>query len=1091
MWDRFRSGTGTGGAPGNAQGPGYGHGHDPSSSSRKQQQQQRSNLSSNNSYYSNDTNSNSSNSWQPRSSVIAQRQRQQQQQQQSQPQHYPHQHQNQRSASVDNYPGGGSTGGYGGYQYSIKGGPPPPRPLRDFEVPPPVQPPARQQTFPPQQLNPRQDPRDSIAGRPTSSVYSQPSPLHTSFAPQRDRVNVSRKQPDGFEDVSPPSSPELLSPGNVRNLDISPIDEEDDPSYPQPLPKMSAVSALPSQQRVASRQGDTPSPNARSNIPMMRREKRQQRDAAAGRLRASPSQDALRDTPPREQSLRPMDSRERLRQPSPVPQSLKAMDSKERLRQPTVDYSQKPGSSNGRPRGEKNPRWDPMTGEIAMNNEKSKPSQVKPLEFARGFGLGITSPTAAERGTATSPVPPKSASGMGDRMRLMGSRMGVGSGPKQQQQQQQQPESNTDPAAAAFSSNRPGWRGASGRTAIVEPVKDNPEVAPLKIPPRSDKRSSPRPYGGPSPSPSPSPGPGLSPGGVGSGDAAMSSPPISPETQVREQSQKQQMGGGSGAGKGPLLSPSSLGGTMANTIRRIIPSSQRLPSGAGAGSGNATATGTSASVSLQGYPSPPLSSSPTHLAGLGTLGQQSAPVNANGGANHAATVKIDSDAAGIDTQHPADTSYHSPTASASPPPPPSSSSPPPPPHHQQQPRPSSPSFSSAEPSPTASQAPIRRKQVGSGGPPSAHLQPGRGAHHQPKESFASSVYSQQTEDAAPAQQYPTDQETPPRPAPIIDTRNLPGAGNDDSPYVQPPSRFSVTTYATSAHTSTPRESLEQFDRNYYNDADAPPLPTPPKDYPMTSYLDNEIPRSKQPKGASVMDRSRPKTRNGNGAWDDDHDAAPVKISLSQPWMSTAGANSAGINAQNSPPRARKEAPRGPREQAGKENRGLLAVALKNDSTNTSRPASILSVDKALPAAPPELSAESTQDRVAILNAQLQSLGNRRININKSIKQMTELMPQDNLMATPEVMRKREMEKRKVEDLQQELADVQREEHELGMKLHRAYKRLDRQADYEPTTLWVRRATGSLSSDLIISALTGLVVCVLLAFYFRQASARDS
>ncbi|KAL2279129.1 hypothetical protein FJTKL_13698 [Diaporthe vaccinii] len=795
------------------------------------------------------------------------------------------------------------------------------------------------------------------------------------------------------------------------------------------MPKMSAVSGLPSQQRAASRQGETPSPNARSNIPMMRREKRQQRDAAAGRLRPSPSQDALRDTPPREQSLRPMDSRERLRQPSPVPQSLKAMDSRERLRQPTVDYSQKPGSSNGRPRGEKNPRWDPMTGEIAMNNEKSRPSQVKPLEFARGFGLGISSGASAERG-GTSPVPPKSASGMGDRMRQMGSRMGVGQGPKNQRQ----PESNTDPGAAAFTSNRPGWRGASGRTAIVEPVKDNPEVAPLKIPPRSDKRSSPRPSGGPSPSPTPSPSRGLSPGGggVGNNDAVMSSPPISPETQVREQDQRQQMGGGSGAGKGPLLSPSSLGSTMANTIRRIIPSSQRLPSGAGSGI-------------QQGYPSPPLSSSPSHPASMAQ--QQSAPVNANGDANHAATDRVPADAAAETDTHAAADTYRSQ--------PPSPSSPSPPPTQHQELHSLS---SSAEPSPTASQAPIRRKQVGSGGPPLAHLHPGRGAHHQPKESFASSVYSQQTEDANHAQrQHPSD-EIAPRPTPTINTRNLPGAGNADSPYEQPPSRFSVTTYATSAHTSTPRESLEQFDRNYYNDADAPPLPTPPKDYAMTSYLDTEAARTKQqPKGASVMDRSRPKTRNGASNWDDENDA-PVKISLSQPWMSTAGANSAGINMQNSPPRARKEGPRGPREQvASKDNRSLLA--LRNDSTNTSRPASILSVDKALPAAPPELSAETTKDRVAMLNAQLQSLGNRRININKSIKQMTELMPQDNLMATPEVMRKREMEKRKVDDLQQELADVQREEHELGMKLHRAYKRLDRQADYEPTTLWVRRATG--------------------------------
>lgn len=136
MWERFR--TGTGGAPGH---------HDSSTwnpTSRRQQQQQHhhqgqlgqgqqlppssTNINTNPNY-----SSNSSNSWQPRSSVIAQRQRQQQQPQNQRPNRH-HQQQQLRSASVDNYPGTGSAGGYGGYQYSIKGGPPPPRPLRDLCV---------------------------------------------------------------------------------------------------------------------------------------------------------------------------------------------------------------------------------------------------------------------------------------------------------------------------------------------------------------------------------------------------------------------------------------------------------------------------------------------------------------------------------------------------------------------------------------------------------------------------------------------------------------------------------------------------------------------------------------------------------------------------------------------------------------------------------------------------------------------------------------------------------------------------------------------------------------------------------------------
>lgn len=74
--------------------------------------------------------------------------------------------------------------------------------------------------------------------------------------------------------------------------------------------------------------------------------------------------------------------------------------------------------------------------------------------------------------------------------------------------------------------------------------------------------------------------------------------------------------------------------------------------------------------------------------------------------------------------------------------------------------------------------------------------------------------------------------------------------------------------------------------------------------------------------------------------------------------------------------------------------------------------------------------------------------------------MTELMPPDTvgLGRGMEALRQQE-EKRKVEELRADLADVVREEHELGLRLHRAWKRKDQQAVYEPTTLWVRRVTG--------------------------------
>lgn len=495
----------------------------------------------------------------------------------------------------------------------------------------------------------------------------------------------------------------------------------------------------------------------------------------------------------------------------------------------------------------------------------------------------------------------------------------------------------------------------------------------------------------------------------------MSSPPISPETQLKEKDQQQrrqqQIGGGAGAGR-----RSGVATSMANTFRRFIPSSQRQPSSSGH---HHTARTSSGDATPQGYPSPPLSRSPTLLGAGG-----SAAVNA--------TANIDANAGTLNVNANEDPRQL--------------------PLQQQQPL-------SAQPSPTASHPPIRRKRVGSG-TPFAHLGSGHGTNHQPKDSFTSSVYSQEIEVNRDQKQQPS-QEAAHRPT--VDTRNLPGAGNADSSYVQPPSRFSVTTYATSAYSSTPRESLEQFDRSNYNGADAPPLPTPPKDIPLlfnnSHHTHGNSHNNNKPPGVSVMDRSRPKLRSTTTAWDDDDDdGEPVKISLSKPWMSTAGANSAGINTQSPPQRTRRDEPKAPRQIANKEVDSAM-LRIGSDSVNPPRSPSIASVDKALPLPPPEATASSVNDRVAMINAQLQSLGNRRINITRSIKQMTELMPRDNLMAAPEVMRKRELEKLKVQELERELADVQREEHELGMKLHRAYKRLDRHAEYEPTTLWVRRATG--------------------------------
>ncbi|KAI5917804.1 hypothetical protein F4810DRAFT_704658 [Camillea tinctor] len=231
-------------------------------------------------------------------------------------------------------------------------------------------------------------------------------------------------------------------------------------------------------------------------------------------------------------------------------------------------------------------------------------------------------------------------------------------------------------------------------------------------------------------------------------------------------------------------------------------------------------------------------------------------------------------------------------------------------------------------------------------------------------------------------------------------------------WTQPPSRFSISTINTSEQ-PTPRQSVDE---------DAPPVPTPPQKFTPVA--------PKPAPAVSVLDRKRPMVP-GYEQSPKQTPTEPVKINLDSTYYMTS---SPGAKPR---PSGSRVVPRG--------NESVLSVA-----------ASVLSTDKTLPPAPPEA---ASHGRVAQLNARLEALGNRRININTAIKQMTELMPTDNILASDEVVRKREEEKRKVEALRVELADVERESYELGLKLHRAYKRMDRDAEYEPTTLWVRRVTG--------------------------------
>ena len=109
--------------------------------------------------------------------------------------------------------------------------------------------------------------------------------------------------------------------------------------------------------------------------------------------------------------------------------------------------------------------------------------------------------------------------------------------------------------------------------------------------------------------------------------------------------------------------------------------------------------------------------------------------------------------------------------------------------------------------------------------------------------------------------------------------------------------------------------------------------------------------------------------------------------------------------------------------------------------------------KSLPKTPQEL---SSHDLIASLQAQQNDLSLQRHNIQRLIADLEKPDAKNPLLNSFKV--KRETEKR-LEDLKRELADVGQRDHELGMRLHRAWKRRERDDPNTPGSIfWVRRAT---------------------------------
>lgn len=115
--------------------------------------------------------------------------------------------------------------------------------------------------------------------------------------------------------------------------------------------------------------------------------------------------------------------------------------------------------------------------------------------------------------------------------------------------------------------------------------------------------------------------------------------------------------------------------------------------------------------------------------------------------------------------------------------------------------------------------------------------------------------------------------------------------------------------------------------------------------------------------------------------------------------------------------------------------------------------STASLSKTLPQCPPEREA---LDKIASLEARQDDLAHRKHNINKIIRELKEAMRRNSIIYEPK--KRREVEQM-IADFQGELTEIGQEEHEVGIKLHRAQKKRDKDDYYEqPTGLWIRRVT---------------------------------
>ncbi|ORX96387.1 hypothetical protein BCR34DRAFT_593877 [Clohesyomyces aquaticus] len=258
------------------------------------------------------------------------------------------------------------------------------------------------------------------------------------------------------------------------------------------------------------------------------------------------------------------------------------------------------------------------------------------------------------------------------------------------------------------------------------------------------------------------------------------------------------------------------------------------------------------------------------------------------------------------------------------------------------------------------------------------------------------------------------------PSPITptNTQHPVGENNTSKPAVSQPLS---SPFSTPPNTKIVRKSLEgtpgstsskdngpqsRFSWTTYNTSTTyqqSPPPSPPPPVPTSALADTDV-------ASSILNRRRP-----IGASD--------KLPTRKP-----------ISATTARPRTMISDPPSPRPSS-------------TFSTATSN------THKALPRPPTEISAA---DHVDILEAQLEDLRLRRSNVHRLLTDLNNQAPANPLVT--DFKRMRLVERRK-KDFEDELAEIKREEHDVGLRLHRAWRKREKDdPNGSESAIWIRRVT---------------------------------